>query len=220
MPQLATVANVKDYLGITVSTYDTLLGDLLSRAESYIFDICGRAPDGFAYAAHTETLSGDGSDRLSLKYTPLYLAGDGTITLDGEDVWTTDPLNDPDCPAVFDKYSGELRLRANVEGEVCAFGTIPPNDRRVVPYFTESLSNVVVTYYGGYGTPNDALPAVLTQAAIECVKCLYMNRARDPQMLGEQLGEYSYNLSVTLAQDDEARLRRMLAPYIRGGGLL
>ena len=65
---LSSLANVKEYMGISVETYDTLLGNLLLRATYDIQKFCQRI---FISADYREFYSGDGSTDLVLNNYPV-----------------------------------------------------------------------------------------------------------------------------------------------------
>lgn len=68
---IAVLSEIKTYLGITVSTYDTLLGYIQNGIEQYIKDITGRS---FEVTAHTNELyDGSGGYVLRLNDAPLVI---------------------------------------------------------------------------------------------------------------------------------------------------
>ena len=65
---LTTLANVKQYLGITASASDALLQQLISAASAFIGNYTSR---NFLTQTYTEMMNGTGSSRLMVKHTPL-----------------------------------------------------------------------------------------------------------------------------------------------------
>lgn len=212
MAELATVTQIKDYLGISGSSEDTFLGDLLERAESFLRDLCNRG-DGWGVDEWTETLDGNGAQYLTLTYTPINTAVTLTVTCDGETVWTGIPAGNVNCPFQINATTGVIRYRTPTAQSFAVspgYGTVPPADRGVYPNFTEGSGNWTFEYTGGYTlSPTSNVPKVLTQVAIEVVKALYLNRTRDEALKSESLGEYSYTLNEGAASSalDAAKAR-------------
>ena len=68
MADLVTAANVKAFLNITAATYDTFIGELITRASAFIEAQCGRI---FAETTYEELYDGDGGYELVLDNYPL-----------------------------------------------------------------------------------------------------------------------------------------------------
>lgn len=208
MPNLVTVAQIKDYLGITGSTYDTLLGDLGDRAEAYINDLCNR-PDGFGQDQWEEYLSGTGTSSVFVSNTPIDTNQSFEVFVDGTAV-------DADSYTV-NPNTGEIRLKSSAPslsqyanwGYSGQFGTIPPTDRGFLPAFPEGLLNVSVIYTGGYQT----VPANLQQAVILASKVLWDSRKRDSGVASETLGDYSY--TTAKLNDAQALFINYISPFVR-----
>lgn len=65
---LTTVAKVKEYLGLTGTTEDALLGGLVDWATDFVHSYCGRY---FPQASYDEYYDGDGTDGLLLRQYPV-----------------------------------------------------------------------------------------------------------------------------------------------------
>lgn len=68
MADLSTLASCKEHLGISATTFDAVIGTLLSRASDWIEAYCDRT---FASTAYTEDYDGDGSDTLIVRNPPI-----------------------------------------------------------------------------------------------------------------------------------------------------
>lgn len=80
--RLTTVARVKSELGITASTDDTLIGDLVDRASAAVVSYCHRP---FAREVYSETLPGFGDIHLQLARTPL-VGSPSSVTFDSNTI--------------------------------------------------------------------------------------------------------------------------------------
>jgi len=69
---LTTLANVKEYLGITSTDYDTLLANLILRAQAQIESYCQRTFDSADYRV---IYNGDNSSELCLNNYPVTKIG-------------------------------------------------------------------------------------------------------------------------------------------------
>jgi len=65
---LTSTANFKTFAGITVATYDTLIGQLITRAQSAIEGYCNRVFDS---ASYREYYDGEGTSELILTQYPV-----------------------------------------------------------------------------------------------------------------------------------------------------
>lgn len=193
---LTTVADIKAYMGITVTTYDTLLATLLARAETLINSICNREL-GFAYMGTiVERLNPNQADAAVLKYTPIDPDGE-TITLtivrDGATVYT---FQSSEFEVNYD--TGAVRLLG------CAWdGWAAYRDswnggggRRYAssmwrPSFGVGLTSLNAAYSGGYQT----IPGDLAQACIEIVKAMFNSRTIDGTFSEKKLGEHGWKLA-------------------------
>lgn len=132
---LAPLADLKTYLGITVSTADAELQRMLDVASAMAERYTERS---FAAGARTEKRSGEGSDFLLLKDSPVLTIT--TLTIDTVAVPASDGTT---AGYLFDDYSVFLRNYQNG--------------------FTIGRRNITIVYTAGYAT----IPADVQQAVIE-----------------------------------------------------
>ncbi len=175
---LTTLALVKDELGITASTYDTVLERMILAASQAIGRFCNR---DFRKEAATERLPGSGTLRLVLARTPVTaiasIVDDGTTVGSG----TYSIENAAAGIVVGDAVwrSQDLAVGIGIGQE-----PVPGTGKRAL----------VVTYTGGYVLPGDStgtrdLPYDLEEACIVTVVALYRRRGQDRTVVQEQLGD-------------------------------
>jgi len=160
---LTTLANLKEVLGITDNTQNSLLTNLINRATDIIEKYCNGKR--FLLTTYTrEEYNGTGSKMISLNHFPIitltaYEQNQGTI---GDPSWSTV------------EASGIKAI--NETGQVYySFG------------FARGIRNYRFTYTAGYAT----IPTDLEQACLDI--CVYIyNVRKNSGMKSESLGEYSY----------------------------
>lgn len=153
---LTTLANVKAYIG-SPDADDSLIGDLITRAQAMIETFCGRA---FDEAEFTEYKDGNNQRTITLKNTPVSaVASVGYRT--GPAAWTDFPTTAYDWSA---EGIVEL-LHGSFSGTFYALGM---DSQRL---FGQGLKSVEVVYTGGYGAGE--IPADLEQGCIELVAALW-----------------------------------------------
>jgi hypothetical protein len=127
MPDLTTLARAKEWLSITATTDDALLGRLVSSASDAIQTYLNRTLDSQAY---TETRDGPGGNRLMLANYPVTAVA--SVHVDGLPVPLSTGYGVPGY--MFNATSITLRGRL----------------------FTQGVQNVVVAYTAGYSSvPNE-----------------------------------------------------------------
>lgn len=232
---LATLANLKTYLGITVSTEDSRLQMMLDAAMAGIIQAC--IGYQFEQATFTEYYQPDGTI-LILKRRPVQSItsiyedpsaawgqasgafGSDTLLTEGEDY------------ALHKDGSGnngEISRSGLVEriGRTWARVTKPvmisgTNSGSLLQKVVPALGAVKATYVAGYTTvPADVVLAVY--AEVDMMRL--MRKKGGGTVQSESLGEYSYSL----ANVDKAshpfgyflspQTATLLAPYLVGGGL-
>src|SRR6185312_3694890 len=99
MPDLATLASVKLYLGITDSSSDALLGQLITAASQEFLNEIGRPLD-FAAANYTERFCAWTTCKIYPKHYPINSVA--SVTLDGVALPVWDPNNPGITGYVFD----------------------------------------------------------------------------------------------------------------------
>ena len=86
---LASVAQLKTFLGITVTTYDTLLEDILKSVTKYIQNYTGRELEQAAIT--DEAFSTNGLNRIfAVRESPIDTVATFTMTFDGDAVDSDD----------------------------------------------------------------------------------------------------------------------------------
>lgn len=178
---LCTATQVKAYLGITVSTYDTELARLARAATLRIERYCGRK---FTRQARIEIIDGMGSDGIVLEATPIRRIA-AVYTVDGDG---TPEYVDPDDYR-SNRNTGELRLvPSSVAPHKPIWGSRAGAEFGVEPSFPDDFQSVIVDYTGGWTT----IPEDLEQACIELIKHMFQSRSRDEALQSETTEGYSY----------------------------
>lgn len=187
---LASLTNLKLYLGVTGSSNDTELIRYLQVATSVIERHCGRGPGKFLSQTHTEALDGKGSRKIQVRNTPITSITSINRVLSDGSLETIDSGN-----YRFESETGEIELIGDDDQYYYAAETNPFLGRRVfgTPEFSRGFRNVQVVHVGGY-TPA-TLPPALSQAAIEIAAYLFRRQGRDTTMGSESLGDYSYSIA-------------------------
>jgi hypothetical protein len=134
MADLTTLANAKQWLGVTSSSDDAMLSRLVSAASDYIQTWLGRT---IASATYTETRDGTGGDRLMFSNYPVTAVT--SLSVDGISI----PL------AANSQQPGYLWNATSI--------------RTINGYsFTRGVQNVTVAYTAGYAaTPNEIEQAAI-----------------------------------------------------------
>lgn len=210
---IASVSDVKEWLGLSGSTYDTAIGNFGTRAEARIARICNR-PDGFTSGSKTEYLSGESADRLVLTYTPvtaiasIQLLSQGSVI---ETIQSTDySVDDASGVVGLDvtyagRYFGGSYLYGDDRG-------VADGSRRLLPNLSVGYRNVKVIYTGGYSTyPDD-----LKQAVIEYTAFLFRSRSINPALQSHTLGQHAWTIAPGgLAAFEDYLLTTLLSAFVR-----
>lgn len=109
-------------------------------------------------AAYTDTISGNGKDRITLSNTPIVEVQ--TVTINGQAV----PESSGYGSSGFLHDGNVVLLRNRV--------------------FDKGLKNVVVTYRAGYET----VPPEVREAVLQTFHAIYSSQGLDPNMTGENVG--------------------------------
>ena len=159
---LVSLEDVKEALGITDNTKDSILTNYINRATDAIEKYCSRR---FAFDTYTnQEYDGTGTNRINLKNYPI-------ISLTSLEERTSGFSN-----TSWETIDADFYKDLDNEGQVYFTGG-----------FTRGVRNYRVTYSAGYTTiPND-----LQQACITLVS-FFDNQTRSSGMKSETLGEYSY----------------------------
>lgn len=175
---LTVIQRVKDELGISDTTDDDILSDMITRASSAIARETRRV---FGIETVLETLDGSGSRLLGLSRHPIVEVTE--VTEDGT-VITDYLIEDADAGALYRANgwgrSGGLRM----------WGTEAYSSGYILPGYQDQRYSV--TYQAGYVLPSESgptLPGAVEQACIETVKAWYMGRDSDPAVSSVQVGQ-------------------------------
>lgn len=180
---LTRLETVKAELGITTTTDDDVLIDMIARASSAISRECRRV---FGLETVTETLDGSGTRLLPLSRIPIFevteVTEDGTV-LDASEY----SVEDADAGALY-RLNGWGRSSG-----LRMWGTEAFSSGYILPGYRDLRYSV--TYRAGYVLPNEdnpfvmagaddpqPLPGAVEQACLETVKAWYHQRAADPSL--------------------------------------
>jgi len=157
---LTTLAKVKQDLGITNTTSDALLSDLISQISDEIVRFTQRS---FAKSIFRETLAGFGGRNLVLKKTPVLAVSQ--ILLDDGPI-TDSRIEDPDA-GILQRDLGWVWTAGSILGSSLGFrrhgltqtlvGFVPANSE---------LPRFQVDYTAGYSLPGDDIVAVVTVSVL------------------------------------------------------
>ncbi len=178
---------VKDYIGITGSTHDTLLTALINAATDFIESYIGRR---ITEQAITEELhDGDGSDSILLKQYPID-SGE-TITLEQA---SNPNVNDSN----FSTLSSSLYF-------------VDYNTGIITTNFTlqQGIRNYRVSYTSGYADAD--VPFDIKWAAWELVSNMF-NTRKAAGTTSQTLGDLS--ASFTREIDNDPKIKSILVKYV------
>lgn len=184
---IITTAQFKTYRSISASTWDTLLGVLITAAQAKIERYCDRI---FDPGNQTETFDGNDSDTLLLKAIPVTSITSVTITGDSG---TTSTL--ASTAYRVNALTGELFRLGATSGRfpTDAYGaTYSTAEFGIAPCWPIGFQNVTVVYVGGYSTMPTDLQLAMYQYVDAIFSPIENGAGVDPTMSGETLGAYSY----------------------------
>lgn len=146
--QLATLAQVKEYIGNSAdATDDALLTRLIDAASELIERSCSRV---FGSASYTESRDGNGGNFIVLNYRPIISIS--SVTVDGK---TIPQSAGPTLAGWVQGSPWKISLRGQYA-------------------FTEGVQNVALAYTAGFAT----IPADLVQSCCLLVGLGYKERDR------------------------------------------
>lgn len=208
---LITNTEFKTYAGITVSTYDTLITDLIAQVQAEAERWCGRT---FDTATFTEKHDGFGHDAILVRAPPItsissvsIIGDDGVATALDSDDYSFDP-GASDAGRVWLIGSALYRLGLRTDGQepVPSWGQSGG--------FGTKRAGVQIIYVGGYGTGAVAIPSDLKRAMYLTVAEAFALRGIGGVLVhgngaigSESLGAYSYT-KATSEERDETYARR------------
>lgn len=175
MPSIITTSEYKTYAGITGSSYDTVLGELIDNAEAKVERYCDRT---FAQATFTETIDGSGNELLQLRNYPVTDPVTSVEFRTGVSSWTT-----VDSTGYYLKATiGQLVQSSGVP--VWSGGTLG-----IRAAWPEGHENVRVIYEGGYADGD--MPDDLKFGLYKLVDWYFAERRMNPALASEAIGQFS-----------------------------
>lgn len=186
MADLVTTQEVKDYLGISGSTEDTLIGALIDYASNAIENYCNTY---FSSTAVTDRLDG-GNKYLITKYAPIISVT--SIT----DMWDSTVVASGDYVA----YLPAGLIHVDVDTTNFMLQQLE---------WAEGLRRWQVVYNAGYAS----VPNAVKLACLMLVALWRSNRVAG--MLSETVGDYSYTRMQVDSAGMPSDVKMLLAPYRR-----
>ena len=162
---LITLAFAKEYIGISVTTYDSLLSDLIAEASLIVNEYCNRTFTLTTYSEYYDIFQP--SYGLILKKIPITAIS--TIVLNPNTVYSETVQG---SQYIYSSY-GEVQL-------------LPTSTSTAI--FPTGFRSVQANYTAGFAT----IPISIQGATAEMVKNLYYLSTNDTTKESEKLGDYSY----------------------------
>ncbi|MBI4150502.1 phage head-tail connector protein [Candidatus Woesearchaeota archaeon] len=189
---LTTVARQKEFMGVTVPSYDTILERLINQVTEYIERYCDRR---FIQTAYTnEVYDGTGNDKLMLQQYPV--SSSASFTLQARQA--IENIN------TWDDIDADLYFVKNDAGIVVLTGGSK---------FLKYPQHYRVTYTAGYNFNAFAnttfLETVgagdLEYAVWKLVATVFQRRKIPTGIQSESLGDYSVSFRASTMSDEEVR---------------
>jgi hypothetical protein len=210
MATLVTTSDYKAWRGITGSTFDTFIAQILGWVSSDIRAYCGRADsNGFETATRTEYHGGTDDGTIQLTEWPITSITSITQTYAGGSTQVLDSGT-----YRVDAASGLVSRIDVVRGRFASYNSTylgQGGDFQPSPRFEEGFNNYTVVYVGGYAT----IPGALQKATCLLADILFNGRGRDSSIQSETIGQYSYTLADA-TRVDQIRMN-LLRGYVTGG---
>lgn len=214
---LTTVSVIKTQLGISGTSEDTKLTQLLTQADALIKKYIGQNVE---QATYTEFYCGNGTQLLVLNQRPvqsittIHLDGDGYFG-DGSGAFAAADLLTAGEDYVLNR-DNNTATEKSLSGIVYRIGTVwdRPSARvagllSTVPGI--AIGNIKVVYVAGYAT----VPSDLALACIQMVAMLRENSTIG-NMKSESYEDYSYTLADQSMQNELiGSVQSLLKPYKR-----
>lgn len=196
-------------MGITSTTDDTLISELIERAEYRIRRVCGKGTGLFASGSRTEKFPGYGVPVLYLTHRPVtaitsviaYSSSTSSSTLDS----TTYRINDEATAVMLWDWTDVAWDVGGPDYSVrgALWRPYTGRDKSAYPY-------TQVIYTGGYST----IPDDLEDAAVWLTAQLYHGRTIKAGLQSENLGNYGYTRAQGENDAIDNELRERLRDYI------
>jgi len=178
---LTSVSNVKEYLGITSTTYDTLIEQFINRVSDYMERYCRR---NFKKTTFIQKYDGDGTSSLVLRNYPIESIEYVKITKYPTAEFTT--LYEADLQV--DKVAGKISIAPRIGAVATPIA---------VQIFAVGHQNIEVKYVAGY----TAIPDDLEEICIELVARKFKARGKEA-ISSEGIGGYSVSyFKVDIPED-------------------
>lgn len=185
---LTTVAEVKDALSITVSTYDGTIARVINAASDWFVRQTGRR---FDRGTVTETFTGHGFDKVLLSRFPLVSIT--SISFKGSALSASDY-------AIYDANAGIIQ---KVNG-VWLDTSLESFDLRPSPVPGTGPKDYSAVYVGGYYLPASGsrdLPYDIEESIIEMSASKYRALGRDQSVASESVLSYSVSFKDSDVSD-------------------
>lgn len=196
--ELCTVADVKTRLGISETTWDALLGQMILEAEGLMADWADRRDDSagmvgtgprWLSGVHTEKRPGALRSQHQLRYWPVTSISSVTVvtsTVASTSVASNLFKIEDDAVRVSFIGTWQLSWEAGLTPSGLYAGQQSPGPIET----TYAYPYTQITYTGGFTA--GSVPAALKSAAIRLTVAMFQAKDRDGSLLSENFGDYSY----------------------------
>ncbi len=191
---LTTRTKVKLHLGISDTSEDSLLDQLILEVDAWIKKQCGRDLESTSY---TEFYEGTGTQILRLRHTPVTAIT--TVHEDNDAYWAqgSSAFGTESLLTAGTEYALQTRVSGtSYTGLLFRIGAVWPSVRRfsrglLIGSAIPGLGNIKVAYTAGYSS----VPADLELLANILVAVLRRNAQHGDDVQSESLNGYSYTLN-------------------------
>lgn len=192
--ELAAASAVSAWVGCTTAEATTIANAVERRIGAYCNRMTQAGADIWSRTERTEYLSGELSDGVLLKWTPITAVTSVTIIYQSGQTQSV-TLTDLTCDGIeIADLSGTYGMEGILKYRTGSawqsedeFGRLA---RVRYPNFGSGYRKVKVVYTGGY--PSGQVPADLTLAALTLAKNIYDTKSISAGLQSESLGNYSY----------------------------
>lgn len=193
---MVSLAEVKDYLGISSTTEDTRLSAYLAGVEAFVKTYCKR---DFESQSYVQYYHGTNLQAMTLQQTPVttitgvWLNNSGYYGLGPAPAFGDDQLLVEGTDYVLDR---DLNGSSSASGILYRIGTVWPilnrinTLNRLTPFQGPAWGNIKVSYTAGY----DPVPADLKTAICQLVSWNRSIATFGSGLKSEKIGTYTYEL--------------------------